>query len=260
VVADVFLQVGRLEDGWREEVHTALSEHPFIARPPERTPEANTVLDWGWRARGVCWVGSRCAAWAKRSTTVESSPAGSMPRSSPNLAAAGAVEGRPMQYQQANEPPGRYPHPQPMTPILVWTVGNASTSAAARSAIARRSLENTTIDHYGASATISAQYPDAERSDPRTSWLLRLIRVSPADRPRPRWHGVDLCHLRQQPTVDRRRMRWMGEGDTDGETGGTAARQDWRLITDARPLTAQTHSLLSPRGRACVTQLVSACI
>lgn len=40
VVADMFLQVGDLKDGWRHEVHKTLSEHPFITPSMERNAKA----------------------------------------------------------------------------------------------------------------------------------------------------------------------------------------------------------------------------
>ncbi|MEU4555766.1 hypothetical protein [Micromonospora violae] len=39
VVADMFLQVGELEDGWRLKIQKMLSEHPFITSPADRTAE-----------------------------------------------------------------------------------------------------------------------------------------------------------------------------------------------------------------------------
>lgn len=42
VVADMFLQVGGLKDGWRSEIHKTLSEHPFITSATARTAKATS--------------------------------------------------------------------------------------------------------------------------------------------------------------------------------------------------------------------------
>ncbi|MEU8419330.1 hypothetical protein AB0C15_00445 [Micromonospora sp. NPDC048835] len=44
VVADMFLQVGDLKDGWRLKVQKTLSEHPFIASPADRAAAATVEV------------------------------------------------------------------------------------------------------------------------------------------------------------------------------------------------------------------------